>query len=189
VLDPWLARAAGFALSVLATGALLVLVPAWSVRLLDGLAGVAGVAGPTGAGRHGSPGAPRPHGRAARALAAAVVVPLAAQAVCAPVLLLLVPDVPLLAVPANLLAAPAVAPATLLGLLAVVLEPVWPAGAGAAARLGGLGALWLALVARTGAAVPGTQLPWPQGPLPALGLAAVVVGLALLPRVLRRCLR
>jgi len=189
VLDPWLARAAGFALSVLATGALLVLVPAWSARLVDG---VARVGRTTRAGPHAAPGPPRAparHGRAAQALATALAVPLAAQAVCAPVLLLLVPGVPLLAVPANLLAAPAVAPATLLGLVAVVLEPVWPTGAGVAAHLGGLGARWLALVARTGAAVPGTQLPWPQGPLPALGLAAVVVGLALVPRALRRCLR
>ncbi|WP_194905858.1 ComEC/Rec2 family competence protein [Quadrisphaera sp. INWT6] len=187
VLDPWLARAAGFALSVLATGALLVFVPAWSERLARRVRRL-GRLGPLS--RHRRRASPRgPSGRLGRALAAALVVPIAAQAVCAPVLLLLVPDVPLLAVPANLLAAPAVAPATLLGLAAVVLEPLWPAGAGAAARLGGLGAQWLALVARTGAAVPGAQLPWPQGPLPALGLAALVVGLALAPRALRRCLR
>ncbi len=186
VLDPWLSRAAGFALSVLATGALLVLVPAWSARLVQRVGAARALHRP---GLRGHPVRTAPRGwtaRAGEALAAALVVPLAAQAVCAPVVLLLAPDVPLLAVPANLLAAPAVAPATLLGLAAVALEPVWPPAAVAAARLGGLGAQWLALVARTGAAVPGTQLPWPQGPLPALGLAAALVGLALAPRALRR---
>lgn len=179
VVDPWLSRSAGFALSVLATGALLVLAPAWTERLAGRLAQVRVRRGRPRAARRRRPG------RLEHVAAAAVVVPVAAQAVCAPVLLLLVPDVSLLAVPANLLAAPAVAPATLLGLAAVVLAPLWPPAAAVAAHLGGLGATWMALVARTGADVPATRLPWPQGLLPALGLAAVVVVVATAPRVLR----
>ena len=72
--------------------------------------------------------------------------PLAAQLVCAPVVVLLSGQVSLVAVPANLLAAPAVAPATLLGVLrpggrAAELRrrprwsPTWPA-AGAVDRDG-----------------------------------------------------
>ncbi len=83
VLDPWLSRSAGFALSVLATGGLLLLAGPWTRTL-------------------------------ARALplwaAAAVAVPLAAQAVCSPVTVLLTPQLSLVAVPANVLVAPAVAP-------------------------------------------------------------------------------
>ncbi|WP_180357737.1 ComEC/Rec2 family competence protein [Streptomyces sp. NP160] len=166
VADPWLARQAGFALSVLATGALLLLAPAWAAAL----------ARPLLRGR--VPGRrPAPVRDAlVTATAATVAVPLAAQVVCAPVVLLLAPGVPLLAVPANALAGPAVAPATLLGLLAALLEPLGPVGSAVAelaARGGGLAAQWVAQVARAGAASPVAVLAWPQGPGPAAALAVV----------------
>ncbi len=145
VADPWLARSAGFALSVLATGALLVLARPWAQALARVLP---------------------------RWLALAVAVPVAAQAVCGPVVLLLSEGVPLTAVPANLLVAPAVGPATVLGLAAAVVAPWWPGGARALARVGGLATGWIALVARTAAALPGTTLPWPSGWLGATALAA-----------------
>jgi ComEC/Rec2-related protein len=162
VLDPWLGRSPGFALSVLATGALLVLARPWARAL-----------------SHVVP----------QRLAAVLAVPLAAQAVCGPVVLLLSPGVPLTAVPANLLAGPAVAPATVLGLLATVLEPVWPQGAELAARLAGVAAGWIATVARSGAALPAGTLPWPQGAAGAAALAGTTVALALLPRAVRRLRR
>ena len=155
VADPWLGRSYGFALSVLATGALLVLAPPWSAVLAR---------------------------RLPRWLALALAVPVAAQAVCAPVVLLLSPGVPLTAVPANLLAAPAVAPATVLGLVATLLAPVWPLGAELVARTAGLATAWIAVVARTAASVPASTLPWPQGWRGAVALAALTAAALVLAR-------
>ncbi|WP_338900472.1 ComEC/Rec2 family competence protein [Streptomyces sp. TG1A-60] len=147
--DPWLARSYGFLLSVLATGALLTLAPRWSAALQ----------------RRRVP--PRP----AEALAAAG----AAQAVCAPVVAVLSAKVSMVAVPCNLLAEFAVAPATVLGFAtlatAQVAMPVaeciawcasWPAG-------------WIADIARTGASLPGAGVDWPGGWTGALLLALVIV--------------
>ncbi|CAM5249630.1 hypothetical protein SHIRM173S_01746 [Streptomyces hirsutus] len=106
--DPWLARSFGFLLSVLATGALLTLAPRWSAGLR----------------RRGMPP------RLAEALAAAG----AAQAVCAPVVVVLSERVSLVAVPCNLLAEFALAPATVLGFLASGHRPAGAAG-GQGARL------------------------------------------------------
>uniref|UniRef100_A0AAU2A7X5 ComEC/Rec2 family competence protein n=1 Tax=Streptomyces sp. NBC_00093 TaxID=2975649 RepID=A0AAU2A7X5_9ACTN len=149
--DPWLARSYGFLLSVLATGALLTLAPRWSPALR----------------RRGVPP------RLAEALAAAG----AAQAVCAPVVAVLSARVSLVAVPCNLLAEFAVAPATVLGFAALATAPVampvakafawgasWPAG-------------WIADIARTGAALPGAGVDWPGSWTGALllGLCMVLV--------------
>ncbi|WP_031476896.1 ComEC/Rec2 family competence protein [Streptomyces bicolor] len=149
--DPWLARSYGFLLSVLATGALLTLAPRWSAALR----------------RRGVPP------RLAEALAAAA----AAQALCAPVVAVLSARVSLVAVPCNLLAEFAIAPATVLGFAALATAPVampvakvlawcasWPAG-------------WIADVARTGAALPGAGIDWPGSWAGAalLALATLVV--------------
>ncbi|MGW0709599.1 ComEC/Rec2 family competence protein [Streptomyces sp. NPDC002643] len=147
--DPWLARSYGFLLSVLATGALLVLAPRWSAALR----------------RRGV----RP--RLAEALAAAG----AAQAVCAPVVAVLSAKVSLVAVPCNLLAEFAVAPATVLGFATLATAPVampvaewiawcasWPTG-------------WIADIARTGAALPGAGVDWPGSWTGALLLVLVMV--------------
>src|SRR5690606_24150743 len=61
--------------------------------------------------------------------AEAVVVPAAAQAAVTPVLVLMSGEISLVAVPANLLAGPAVAPATLLGFVAALIAPFWPEAA------------------------------------------------------------
>jgi competence protein ComEC len=154
--DPWLARSYGFLLSVLATGALLTLAPRWSAALQ----------------RRGVP--PRP----AEALAAAG----AAQAVCAPVVAVLSAKVSLVAVPCNLLAEFAVAPATVLGFAALATAPVampvaeciawcasWPAG-------------WIAVIARTGASLPGAGVDWPGSWTGASLLALVTVVVFLVGR-------
>ncbi|MEV4433357.1 ComEC/Rec2 family competence protein [Streptomyces sp. NPDC049585] len=159
--DPWLARDYGFLLSVLATGALLTLAPRWSGALR----------------RRGVPP------RIAEALAAAG----AAQAVCAPVLAVLATRVSLVAVPCNLLAEPAVAPATVLGFAALATAPLAMPVAEQLARLAGWPVLWTAAVARTGAGLPGAGVPWPGGLAGALALAAVTAAAVLLaPRLLRR---
>lgn len=161
LLDPELAGDPGFALSVLATGGLLLLAPRWR----DGLR------------RRGVPVG------AAEALA----VPAAAQVACAPVVAGLSGTVSLVAVPANLLATPAVAPATVLGVVTAVLSPVWTAGAEFTAWLGSWPAWWLVLVARYAARLPAAALPWPDG-VPG-GLLLGGLTLALLVAVRRRLAR
>jgi competence protein ComEC len=148
LLDPALAASPGFALSVLATGALVLLAPGWRDRLRE---------------RGVPPG-----------LAEALAVPAAAQVACAPVIVALSGEVSLVAVPANLLAGPAVPPATVLGVGAAVVSPVWPDGAGALAWLASWPARWLVLVAHTGARLPGATVPWAMGWVGALLLALAV---------------
>ncbi|WP_137989355.1 ComEC/Rec2 family competence protein [Streptomyces vilmorinianum] len=135
--DPWLARSYGFLLSVLATGALLTIAPRWSEALRRR----------------------RVPDRLAEALAAA----LAAQAVCAPVVAVFAARVSLVAIPSNLLAELAVAPATILGFAALALAPVSLPAAELVARIAAWPAGWIAGVARTGAALPGAEASWPGG--------------------------
>ncbi|MFE0702684.1 ComEC/Rec2 family competence protein [Streptomyces sp. NPDC058872] len=157
--DPWLARSYGFLLSVLATGALLTIAPRWS----EGLQ------------RRGVPG------RLAEPLSAA----LAAQAVCAPVVVVFAARLSLVAVPANLVAELAVAPATLCGFAALGLAAVWMPAAECAAWLAGWPAGWIARVARAGAALPGATLTWPGGWWGGLALALLTVLVVLGARRLR----
>jgi competence protein ComEC len=103
--------------------------------------------------------------------------------------------VSLVAVPCNLLAEIAVAPATVLGFAALATAPVampvakvlawgasWPTG-------------WIADVARTGAALPGGGVDWPGSWTGALLLALAVAALVLVGRtaveapLVVRCLR
>ncbi|MEV5143920.1 ComEC/Rec2 family competence protein [Streptomyces sp. NPDC052727] len=158
--DPWLARSYGFLLSVLATGALLVLAPGWSEALR----------------RRGVPP------RLAEALAAAG----AAQAVCAPVVAVLSARVSLVAVPCNLLAEVAVAPATVLGFAALAAAPVAMPVAKALAWCASWPARWIAGVARTGAVLPGAGVDWPGSWPGALALAVVTVAVVLAGRRLLR---
>ncbi|MFE6775709.1 ComEC/Rec2 family competence protein [Streptomyces sp. NPDC057702] len=154
--DPWLARSYGFALSVLATGALLTIAPRWSAALR-------------------ARGVPR---RLAEVLAAAA----AAQAVCAPVVVVLSARVSLVAIPCNLLAELAIAPATVLGFAALAMGPLAPPVAVGLAWCAGWPVEWLASVARTGAALPGAGVSWPGSWAGAFTLAAVTVVIVLLVR-------
>jgi competence protein ComEC len=151
LVDPALAVDAGFLLSVLATGALVLVAPGWRDRLRN-----AGV--PSG-------------------FAEALAVPAAAQVVCAPVIVALSGRVSLVALPANVLAAPAVAPATVLGVAAAAISPVWSTGAEALAWLGSWPARWLVLVAQLGARVPSGSFGWIAGWPGALSLAALCAGI------------
>ncbi|WP_229925094.1 ComEC/Rec2 family competence protein [Streptomyces sulfonofaciens] len=135
--DPWLSRSYGFLLSVLATGALLTVAPRWRSALRE----------------RGVPP------RVAEALAAAA----AAEVVCAPVLVVLASRVSLVAVPCNLLAEFAVAPATVLGFGALAAAPAAMPLARALAWCAGWPARWLAGIARTGADLPGGTVDWPGG--------------------------
>ncbi|WP_240487204.1 ComEC/Rec2 family competence protein [Actinomadura flavalba] len=154
LLDPALARSYGFALSVLATAGLLVLAPPWRERLRRRL--------------------PAP-------LADAVAVAAAAQLAVAPLLVTLSGELGVLAIVANLLAAPAVAPATILGAIAAVTALVALPVAQVIAWPAGLAVGWIAGVARTTAALPYATLPWPAGlPGAAAALAACVAAVLIL---------
>ncbi|MEU4917886.1 ComEC/Rec2 family competence protein [Streptomyces parvus] len=158
--DPWLARSYGFLLSVLATGALLTLAPRWSAALR----------------------ARRVPGRLAEVLAAAA----AAQAVCAPVVVVLASRVSLVAVPCNLLAEFAVAPATVLGFAALAVAPAAPPVAELLAGIASWPVGWIATVARAGAGLPGAEAQWPGGwPGAALLAGLTVLAVLLAPRLAR----
>ncbi|MFJ7022482.1 ComEC/Rec2 family competence protein [Streptomyces sp. NPDC101117] len=158
--DPWLSRSYGFLLSVLATGALLTLGPRWSAALRR---------------RRVPP-------RLAEALAAAA----AAQALCAPVVVVLSARVSLVAVPCNLLAEFAIAPATVLGFAALAAAPWAMPVAKALAWCAGWPAGWIADVARTGAALPGAGVDWPGSWTGAVLLALATVAVLLAGRRLVR---
>ena len=151
--DPWLALELGFVLSVVATAAIVLLGGAWTQRWSH---------------------------RLGRGPAAALATPLAAQLACAPVLLVVRPQVGLYAVLANLLVAPAVGPATVLGVAAALVAPVWPGAASLLAHLGGAACWWVAVVGRTVAAAPGAALPWAPGWLGVVALGATSTGAAAL---------
>lgn len=157
VVDPELASDPGFALSVLATSGLLLIAP----RLRDALR------------RRRVPGG----------IAEALAVPVAAQVACAPVIAAMTGTVSLSAVPANLLAAPAVAPATVLGAAAATISPLSPGMAEGLAWLGAWPARWLVLVARWGAGLPDSTVPWPAGVSGGL-LLAVTLGVLLVVSLL-----
>ncbi|MFD7918192.1 ComEC/Rec2 family competence protein [Streptomyces sp. NPDC059740] len=161
LVDPWLAGNYGFALSVLATGALLLVSPGWAEHLR----------------RRGVPP------RLAEALAATA----AAQLVCAPLVVVIAGRVSLLAVPCNLLAEVAVIPATVLGFACLATASWAPLPAAVLAWVAAWPVRWIALVARTGASAPGAGFAWPGGAWGGLLLllclpVVVLVGRALLRR-------
>src|SRR5262249_50652042 len=85
--------------------------------------------------------------------------------------------VSMVAIPANLLAAPAVPPATVLGVLAAGLSPLWAGGSHALAWFGGLPAPWLGGVA---GALAGPPVPAGSSPGGAVGgvlLCAALLGM------------
>ncbi len=152
LLDPWLAVSPGFALSALATAGILWLAPGWRDRLARWLP---------------------------RWAAEAIAVPLAAQLACTPLVAAISGQVSLVAVVANLLAAPAVGPATVLGLGGGVLGLVsgtlgrWIAAPAAWC------ASWIITVAVHGAGLPVAAVGWPTGGLGIAVLSLVCAGVAL----------
>ena len=151
VVDPWLSRSYGFALSTLATLGLLLFTRSWGEAIGRRLPVRIRSWGP------------------------AMAIPVAAQAMCAPVVVLLQGSVSVVGVLANLLAAPLVAPATVCGVAAALTAPLWLSGATVLCWLGALPALGIAWVARTCATVPGGTMPWPDGAWGALLLAGVTI--------------
>jgi len=148
VMDPWLSRSFGFALSVLATAGLLLLASPLAARLARFMPAW---------------------------LAMVISIPLAAQIACQPVLVLLNPAIAPYSVIANMLAAPAAPVATIVGLLACLLGAFIPPLSIVGAWLTWLPASWIAAVATFFAHAPGASLPWLPGLLGCL-LLSVAVG-------------
>jgi len=144
LLDPGLARSHGFALSVLATGGLLIVAPRWRERLRGRLPG------------------PVAEGLAATA---------AAQLACLPVLVMITGEIAAASLAANLLAMPAVPVATLLGALTAAIAPLAMPVAKVTVRPAGLAVGWIVGVARVTAETPYATLPWWDG---ATGAVAVL---------------
>ena len=149
---PELAVDVGFALSVSATAALVLIAPAWSRRLT-------------------ARGWPRP-------LAHAVSIALAAQLVTAPLVAGISGSVSLVAVAANLVVAPVIAPITVCGTASAALCPLWPAGAEMLIRFTGPEVWWLLTVARWAADVPAASVPVPSGVGGVVTVAAAALGIA-----------
>ncbi len=146
LFDPALARSYGFALSVCATGGILVLAPRWRDHFAK---------------------------KVPRWVAEAIAVPAAAQAAVTPVLVLMAGQLTPAAIPANLLVGPAVAPATLLGFAVALIAPLHMGAAHLLIRPAGLATGWIIEVAGRVADLPLAIVPWPGGLVGVLALAVM----------------
>lgn len=157
IVAPEISVDLGFALSVLATAALIVLAPVWSRRLV-------------------ARGWPKP-------LADALAVATAAQLVTAPLIAAISGQVSLVSIAANVVVTAVVPPITVAGTAAAALAPVWPGAAHLLIRFTGPELWWLLHTARWAAGVPGATLQVPAN-LPGLVLvAAAGLGAVVLWRV------
>ena len=152
-LDPWLALSLGFALSAAATAGILWLAPGWRDRLMRWLP---------------------------RGVAEAVSVPLAAQLACTPIVAAISSQVSLVAVAANLLAAPAVGPATVLGLAGGVVGLVSESLGRLVAAPAAWCARWIIAVAERSASLPTAAVGWSAGPVGIAALTVLCTAVALL---------
>lgn len=134
--DPGLGSSFGFLLSVLATLGIIVL----GRRIINWTPGFV-----------------------PRWAAAAVAVPLSAQLLCGPVIVLLQPQFSTYSLLANIVASPLVAPVTLLGTAAVPLVVLAPWPATALIAVAGTFSSGVAATARFTSQLPGASLPWPEG--------------------------
>lgn len=149
IVAPQLAVDVGFALSVVATAALVVVAPVWSARLV---------------GR----GWPKP-------LADAVCVAWAAQLVTAPLIAAISGRVSLVSTAANLAVAALIAPITILGSLAAAACGWWPAAAQLLIRYTGPELWWVCRIAQWAAAIPGAAIAVPTGAGGAVAVGVVTL--------------
>ncbi len=162
LIDPWLAVSYGFALSTCATAGLVLVAPFVRDRLVRGL-----------------PWCPEP-------LLVAVSVSLAAQLAAAPLLASLCGYVSVVSLPANVLAAPAVGPATVLGVLATVVAPASHPVAVLLVHLAAIPTAWIAMVAHYFAGRSWAVLPWPSGIAGGLAIFAALGFVVALAKFKRR---
>lgn len=148
ILAPVLAVSLGFALSVAATAGLLVLSPYLRLLLRRHLELLGRI---------------KVSQRVRDSIADAIALTMAAQITTAPILASLGQGLSMVAVPANVLAAPAVPPVTVLGLMAAVAHPILPPLGEFLGHLAAPFAAWIAWWAHTLADAPGATLAWPGG--------------------------
>jgi competence protein ComEC len=146
IWQPVLASSASFAMSVLATTALLVIAPGWAQALR----------------RRGFPAG----------VAESVAVAAAAHLVTAPVIAAIAGRFSLVAVPANVLAEPVVAVITVVGFAAALFAPVWLGAGSALAEVAGWPCRWLVAVADFFGGLHGATIAWPGGVVGGLLLLA-----------------
>jgi len=147
-VDPWLARSYGFALSCSASGSLALFTNPVAQRLTPWFG---------------------------TKVARIVAVPLVAQVGCTPILLLFSDGIGTLCVLANLLVAPAVAPATLLSLAATIFAFGMPQVARWLAWAASLATAWIAWVAQRLVSLPISVIKCASGVTSALLLTAMLV--------------
>jgi competence protein ComEC len=140
LIDPWLALSIGFALSTAATAGLVFVAPRW--RRLS---------------------TQRPRRRLLAAATTALIAAAVAQMMCGPLIAAISGTFSLSAVPANIMAAPAVPLATLAGLVAALIAPWSVTVARIPAWIAGLGAGWIAAVAHGWASVTWLVIRLPPG--------------------------
>jgi competence protein ComEC len=144
LLDPSMAANVGFLLSVLATLGIVLLatrIASWIPAMVP------------------------------RWLAAGIAVPLSAQLLCGPVIVVLQPQFTPYALIANVVAGPLIAPITIFGTFAVPIAAVFPWLAVVPVAVAGVCAGAVAGLARFFANLPGAVLPWAEGPA---GVSAMV---------------
>ncbi|WP_416045653.1 ComEC/Rec2 family competence protein [Mycobacteroides franklinii] len=147
-VSPGLAVDIGFALSVVATAALVVLAPRWAVRLT-------------------ARGWPKP-------LADALCIAVAAQVVTAPLIAAISGSFSVSSVAANLIAGLVIAPITILGTAAAALTVISPPAAGLLVRFCCPELWWLLRVADYASAGGSTAIPVPSGAVGFVVVAAVL---------------
>ena len=152
-LEPGLAVSWGFALSVAATAGLIIVSPRLQRTLQCA----------------------RVSRRWPPSLREAVAIAASAQVATLPILVAMGAGLGLLSIPANLLAMPAVAPVTILGLLAAVVAPVWLPGAALLSHCAAPFAWWISRVAVVASDLPLSHLGWPSGIGGVLMLAVVAL--------------
>ncbi|GAB3522326.1 ComEC/Rec2 family competence protein [Arthrobacter monumenti] len=144
--DPWLSGSYAFILSVLATTGLIVFggrCARWLARWMPLWA------------------------------AQAVAVPVAAQVFCAPVIVLLQPQLVTYSVLANVLVAPAIPVITIVGMLAVLALFLCPPLVPLLMAIAGTGAEWVGSTARFFSSAPAAAIPWPGGATGVVLMAAL----------------
>jgi competence protein ComEC len=149
LIDPTLAVSVGFALSVQATAGLILLAPVLTRALR----------------RRGMP----------RGWALLLAIPIAAHLATVPVITAISGRVSLAAIPANIVVAPVVAPALLLGLACLAAGLVWPPAGAFLARLDGPLLGWVTGTAHRLARWPGATVPWSESAVGVAALAATII--------------
>lgn len=149
---PPLALSVGFALSVAATAGIVLFSSRWTDRLSRWM--------------------PRP-------IAMGIAVAATAGLATMPLIVLLNPALNLMSLPANVLAAPVVAPATILGALAAITAPWAPWLADICCWMAGWPARWVLAVAHQGAGWSELRIAWPAG-IVGSALAVGLVGVTVL---------